>query len=121
MWVLSVAQRPGLRDVGSASGGAVIAPPSTSTAIIVMAIVASYCTGVGERLLHEPEPELQRRSAGARQLLEHARVVRRIDDHQHVAEVLRRRAHQARTADIDLFDQVVERRSRDSAAALANG
>ncbi len=46
----------------------------------------------------------------ARQLLEHLRIVRRIDDDEHVAEVLGRGPHQARAADVDLLDQRVEGR-----------
>ena len=38
---------------------------------------ASYSRRVHERLLHQPEPELERRAAGARELLEHARIVLR--------------------------------------------
>ena len=43
---------------------------------------------------------------------EQPRIVGRIDDDEHVAEVLRRRAHQRRSADVDLLDQRVERRRR---------
>ena len=43
---------------------------------------------------------------------EHARVVRRIDDDEHVAEVLGGRAHERRPADVDFLDQRVERRGR---------
>jgi hypothetical protein len=65
-----------------------------------------------ERLLHQLEAELQARPAVAPELLDHTRVVGRIDDDEHVAEVLRRRAHEAGTADVDLLDQIVERRVR---------
>ena len=41
------------------------------------------------------------------------RVVVRVDHHQHVLEVLGGRAHQARPADVDLLDQLVERRCPD--------
>ncbi len=67
---------------------------------------------VRERFSHQAELEFQRRPARARQLLEHLRVVGRIDDDQDVAEVLARRAEQRRTADVDLLDQLVERRVR---------
>ena len=56
----------------------------------------------------------------ARQLLEHLRVVGRIDDDEHVAEVLGRGAHQARAADVDLLDEGVEGVA-GFCAALANG
>ena len=71
-------------------------------------MVESVLTGVGERLLHQAEPEVERRSARPLHLREHARVVRRIDHHQDIPEVLGRRPHQARAADVDLFDQGVE-------------
>ncbi len=71
-------------------------------------MVESVLTGVGERLLHQAEPEVERRSARSLHLREHARVVRRIDHHQDIPEVLGRRPHQARAADVDLFDQGVE-------------
>jgi hypothetical protein len=62
--------------------------------------------GVGERLRHQPMAEREIGSVGDRR--QHYRIISRIDDDQHVAEVLRRRPHQARSADIDLLDQIVE-------------
>ena len=53
--------------------------------------------------------------------LEHRGVVGRRHDHEHVAEVLGGRAHQARPADVDLLDQRVEGRRLGSAAAFTNG
>ena len=61
-----------------------------------------------ECLLHQVEAKFERRSAGAGQLLEHARIVRRIDHHQDVAKVLGSRPDHARAADIDLLYQTVE-------------
>ena len=46
---------------------------------------------------------------------------RRVDDHEHAAEILRRRADERRAADVDLFDQRVERRRRDSPPPSTNG
>ena len=63
-----------------------------------------------ERLAHQLEPELERRAAGAVQLFDHPRVVRGIDDDEDVAEVLGGRPDEAGTADVDLLDEVVERR-----------
>ena len=65
---------------------------------------------VRERRAGEVEPERQRRSRRLVERREHARVVVGRDDHEHVAEILGSRAHHARAADIDFFDQVVERR-----------
>ena len=54
-----------------------------------------------------------KRNAGGRpavaiELGEHRVVVGRRHDDQHVAEILGRGAHQARAADVDLLDQIVE-------------
>ncbi len=68
--------------------------------------------GVEKDLLHQPEAEVQRRAAGPVELLEHPPIVVRTDDHQDVDEILGRGAQQARTADVDLFDQLIERRIR---------
>ena len=65
-----------------------------------------------ERLLHQLELERQRRPARTRHLLEHARIVGRIDNDHHVAEVLAGGAQQRRAADIDLLDELIERRVR---------
>ena len=40
------------------------------------------------------------------------RIVGRVDDDEHVAEIFRRGAHERRSADVDLLDQRVERRRR---------
>ena len=47
-----------------------------------------------------------------RELFEHLRVVRRIDDDEHVAEVLGGGTDEARASDVDLFHQRVETRVR---------
>ena len=78
----------------AAAAAGVIAPPSDARPVSsVTAIMRVVSRGVRERLPHQLEPELERRPARPRELLEHRRVVGRIDDHQHVAEVLGRRAH----------------------------
>ncbi len=64
--------------------------------------------GVGERLLHQLETELQRRTAVALELGDETRVIGRIVDDEDVAEVLGRRAQQAGSADVDLLDEPVE-------------
>jgi hypothetical protein len=67
---------------------------------------------VGERLLREGQPE---RSAGAAdrfELGEDRFVAFGVDHHGDGLEVLRRRTHHRRSADIDLFDDVGVRRPR---------
>ena len=68
--------------------------------------------GVHEDFLHQAEPEVQRRTTVASQFRQHFRVVVRTDDDEDVSEVLRRRAQQAGTADVDLLDQRIEGRVR---------
>ncbi len=67
---------------------------------------------VRECLARELEAERRRGSAGLGKRRENARVVRGVDDHQHVAEVLCRGAHQAGSADVDFLDEAVEGRLR---------
>ena len=67
---------------------------------------------VRERLAHQLEAERQARPLVERS--EQPRIVRRIDDDEHAAEVLGGRAHERRPADVDLLDERVERRRRDS-------
>ena len=66
--------------------------------------------GVAERLLHQLESKRRLRSAGPRQLLEHLRIVRRVDDDEDIAEVLGCRPHQAGAANVDLLYERVEGR-----------
>ena len=61
-----------------------------------------------ERLAHQREPKVERRTAGAIQLFDDPRVILGVDDHEHVAEVLGGGPDEAGTADVDLLDQVVE-------------
>ena len=61
-------------------------------------------------LPHQVEAERDARRLVDRR--EQRRVVGRIDDDEHAAEVLRRRAHERRPADVDLLDERVERRGR---------
>ena len=63
-----------------------------------------------KRFARKIEAELARRAAAAIELREHRAVIGRRYDDEHVLEILRRRAHQARAADVDLFDQGLERR-----------
>ena len=70
---------------------------------------AVVLTGMHERTLHQIEPEVERRAVRARQFLKHFRIVLRVDHHEHVAKVLRRRAKQTGTTDIDLLDETIER------------
>jgi hypothetical protein len=63
---------------------------------------------VRERGLHQLEPERKRGAAIDR--VERARIVRRLHDDHGVAEILGGGAHQRRPADVDLLDQIVERR-----------
>ena len=70
--------------------------------------------GMREGLAREFEAERLRHGGGAAgQRLQHPRVVGRIDEHEHVAEVLGRGAHHAGAADVDLLDQARHRRRRD--------
>ena len=64
--------------------------------------------GVRERLAHQIEAKADARRVVDR--LQQPRVIRRIDDDQHAAEILGGRAHERRTADVDLLDERVERR-----------
>ena len=63
-----------------------------------------------ERFLHQLEAEPEIGTARPAERIEHLRVVGRIDDDEHVAEVLGRGADEARAADVDLLDQGVEGR-----------
>src|SRR6187455_1606960 len=60
---------------------------------------------VRERLAGEVETELQRRATRTLELCERMRIVGRIDDDEHVLEVLRGRPHHAGPADVDFLDQ----------------
>ena len=64
---------------------------------------------VRERLAGEVEAELQRRSVRTLELCERMRIISRIDDDEHVLEVLRGRPHHAGPADVDFLDQRAER------------
>ena len=66
--------------------------------------------GMGERLAHQPVAEREARRPVER--LEQRRIIGRVDDDEHAAEVLRRGAHQRRSADVDLLDERVEGRRR---------
>jgi hypothetical protein len=63
-----------------------------------------------EGLAHQIEAKLHRRPAVARELLDEPRIVGRLDDDQDVSEILPRGTDQAGPADVDLFDQRLERR-----------
>jgi hypothetical protein len=63
---------------------------------------------VTERLPHQVEAEREGRPGFAVELVDDTRVVGRIDHHQHIPKVLRRRAQQARSTDVDLLHEVVE-------------
>ena len=65
---------------------------------------------MGERLAHQPVAEREARRAVDG--LEQRRIIGRVDDDEHAAEVLRRGAHERRSADIDLLDERVEGRRR---------
>src|SRR5262249_16838067 len=52
---------------------------------------------------------VERRSRFAREFLEHSWIVFGMHYHEHIAEVLCGSAKQARTSDVDLLDQVIER------------
>ncbi len=65
---------------------------------------------VGERLAHQAVAEIEARRRV--QLAQQPRVVAGIHDDEHVAEILRRRPHHARTADVDLLHEIVERHTR---------
>ena len=64
---------------------------------------------VRERLLHQLELELERRASRACQLLDDLSIIAGIDHDHDIAEILPRGAQEGRPADIDLFDQLVER------------
>ena len=65
-----------------------------------------------ERLAREAEAKLPRGAAALIDLRDHRAIVGWRYDNEYVLEVLGRGAHQARTADVDLLDQRVERRVR---------
>ena len=67
---------------------------------------------VRDRATRQVEPERERRPAIAVDRRDHAVIVGGIDDHEHVAEVLGGRAHEARPTDVDLLDEVVHRQFR---------
>ncbi len=67
--------------------------------------------GVGERLPGQPEPGRRRDLTLGVDLGQHRRVVGRIDDHRHPLVVLGRGADHRRTADVDVLDDLVERRA----------
>ena len=58
----------------------------------------------------EAAAERERGAAACLDLFQHFGVVRRVDHDRHVIVVLRRRAHQCRTADVDILDAVGKRR-----------
>jgi hypothetical protein len=64
---------------------------------------------VSERLARQVEPEHCRRASWGVERGEHLRVVRGVDDDEHVTEILRGGTHHARPADVDLLDEIVER------------
>ena len=63
-----------------------------------------------ERLAHQFVAERERGRPVQR--VEHLRIIARVNHHEHVAEVLRGRPHQAGSADVDLLDQLLEPRTR---------
>src|SRR5207248_7601520 len=63
---------------------------------------------MGECLSCKREPELERWPAGPLELSKNLVVSLRRDDHQNVVKVFRRGAHHARSADVDLLDELVE-------------
>ncbi|ABA48884.1 hypothetical protein BURPS1710b_3404 [Burkholderia pseudomallei 1710b] len=66
--------------------------------------------GVREHLGREAEIRLVAERVAVRfHLVEHDRVIGRVDDDRHVAVVLRRRAQHRRAADVDVLDRVGER------------
>ncbi len=65
---------------------------------------------VRERLPGQPEPDLHRRAARLVERGEHAVVVGRRGDDEHVLEVLRGGTDHRRPADVDVLDQGLERR-----------
>src|SRR6185369_3897027 len=64
---------------------------------------------VREGLSREVEPEIQAGTAVPIQLLEHRWVIVRGHDDEDVLEVLGRRPHETRPADINLLDERIER------------
>ena len=60
--------------------------------------------GVRERLAREHSSRLGAERTGGAQLVDHARVVARIDEHADVRVVLRRRPHHRRATDVDELD-----------------
>ena len=64
---------------------------------------------MGEGLPGQLEAERLRGAARRVERGQHRRVVCRVDHDEHVVEVLRGRADHARTADVDLLDEIVER------------
>jgi hypothetical protein len=65
---------------------------------------------VSECFLHQTKLELDRRPGGPRHLFEHFRIIGRVDHHHHVAKVFGRRSYERWPADVDLLDELVERR-----------
>ena len=61
-----------------------------------------------ERLAGQIETETLARAVGPVELLEHGGIVGGRHHHQHIRKVLGGPADQARTTDVDLFDQPVE-------------
>ena len=121
--ILAISKRtwPAVRRlVGRVDGRRDIAPPATSTCAIVIAIMPSYCPVCMNARFIRSNLNSSDGPSVARQFLEHLRIVLRVDDHEHVAEVFRRRAEQARTTDIDLLDEPSNGVSGFS-AALPNG
>ena len=82
------------------------APSFTDTPLIVATTMASNSAVCANALRISSKRKSSDGPPVAAELLEHARVVRRIDDDEHVAEVLGGGAEQARAADVDLLDQL---------------
>jgi len=69
-------------------------------------------TGMGEGLPRELESEVGRRPCRTTDLLEHRTVIVGRHHDEDVLKIFRRRPYEARPADVDLFNQYVERRLR---------
>ena len=65
--------------------------------------------GVCKDLFRQRQARFRIDGVRASQLIEHQRVVSRIDDHCDALMILRRRTQHCRAADIDVLDRVVER------------
>ena len=76
--------------------------------------------GMGKRPPGEVEPECGRRPVRPIQRLEHARIVLRFDDDEHVAEVFGGGADHAGSTDVDLLHEVDEGQ-RGTAGRLGKG